>query len=308
MDSYLDINNNYFGVRHYKVHVTKEKIKPLRFITSVISYAIFIWLLLVGLMLLAYVADIKIRAAKGDTSPPIYNAYVVLTGSMIPEIMPKDVVVTKKREAKDLEVGDIITFLSSDPRLSNIIVTHRIKAKYYDATTNKYTFQTKGDANNTADFTLAEDTNIIGEVIFKIPKIGYIQSILATKGGLIIVVLIPCLAVLSYDIVKLGKNVKKKVSKKKGIHYVNYKSSDTHTHMLRHTFATRCIESGIAIEVLQKILGHADITTTINTYGYIYSYLRQKELNQKYTKYMQDTNTILEENFERFEEEYLKLK
>ena len=77
---------------------------------------------------------------------------------------------------------------------------------------------------------------------------------------------------------------------------------------LRHTFATRCIESGIAIEVLQKILGHADITTTINTYGYIYSYLRQKELNQKYTKYMQDTNAILEENFERFEEEYLKLK
>lgn len=215
MDSYLDINNNYFGVRHYKVHVTKEKIKPLRFITSVISYAIFIWLLLVGLMLLAYVADIKIRAAKGDTSPPIYNAYVVLTGSMVPEIMPKDVVVTKKREAKDLEVGDIITFLSSDPRLSNIIVTHRIKAKYYDATTNKYTFQTKGDANNTADFTLAEDTNIIGEVIFKIPKIGYIQRILATKGGLIIVVLIPCLAILSYDIVKLGKNVKNKVVKKK---------------------------------------------------------------------------------------------
>ena len=34
MDSYLDINNNYFGVRHYKVHITKEKIKPLRFITS----------------------------------------------------------------------------------------------------------------------------------------------------------------------------------------------------------------------------------------------------------------------------------
>lgn len=50
------------------------------------------------------------------------------------------------------------------------------------------------------------------------------------------------------------------------------------------------------------------LTKTINTYGYIYSYLRQKELNQKYTKYMQDTNAILEENFERFKEEYLKLK
>lgn len=215
MDSNLSEYNNYFGVRHFKVHVTKEKIKPLKFITSVISYALFIWLLLVGLTLLVYVADIKIRAYKGDNSPPAYNAYVVLTGSMVPEIMPKDIVITKKRDAKDLEVGDIITFLSSDTRLSNIIVTHRIKAKYYDSTTGKYTFQTQGDANNTPDFTLAEDTNIIGEVIFKVPKLGYIQSLLATKGGLIIVVLIPCLAVLSYDIVKLGKNVKKKVSKKK---------------------------------------------------------------------------------------------
>ena len=206
MDSYLDINNNYFGVRHYKVHITKEKIKPLRFITSVISYAIFIWLLLVGLMLLAYVADIKIRAAKGDTSPPIYNAYVVLTGSMVPEIMPKDVVVTKKREAKDLEVGDIITFLSSDPRLSNIIVTHRVKSKnIMMLLLINILFRLREMLIILLILLLAEDTNIIGEVIFKIPKIGYIQSILATKGGLIIVVLIPCLAILSYDIVKLGK-------------------------------------------------------------------------------------------------------
>ena len=40
MDSNLEINNNYFGVRHYKVHVVKEKIRPIRFITSVISYAL----------------------------------------------------------------------------------------------------------------------------------------------------------------------------------------------------------------------------------------------------------------------------
>ena len=206
--------NNYFGVRHYKVHVVKEKIKPLKFITSVISYAIFIWLLLIGVTLLVYVADIKIRAMKGDYSPPSYNAYVVLTGSMVPEIMPMDVVITKRRDAKDLEVGDIITFLSSDSRLSGVIVTHRIKEIFYDSTTGKYTFQTKGDANNTADFTLAEDYNIIGEVIFKIPKVGYIQEILASKGGLIIFIFIPCLAVLSYDVVKLIKKMGKKTKKR----------------------------------------------------------------------------------------------
>ena len=215
MDTENNIENkNYFGVRHYNVKVVKEKIQPIKFIASVISYAIFIWLVLIGCTLLVYVADIKIRAAKGDNSPPAYNAYVVLTGSMIPEIQVRDVVITKKRDPKDLEVGDIITFLSSDSRLSGVIVTHRIKNKDYDPTTGRYSFQTKGDNNNVEDFALAQDYNIIGEVIFKIPKLGYVQEILATKGGLIIIVLIPCLAVLSYDIVRLGKNIRKKAKKK----------------------------------------------------------------------------------------------
>lgn len=215
MNTNVDINENYFGVRHYKVRIVKERMKPLRFIINVISYALFIWLLLIGLLLLVYIGDIKIRAAKGDNSPPAYNAYVVLTGSMIPEILPNDVVITKKREPKELEVGDIITFFSSDSRLSGIIVTHRIKAVYFDSTTGRYSYQTKGDNNNVEDFSLAEDTNIIGEVIFKIPKLGYVQSLLATKGVLIIVILIPCLIVLSYDIVKLGKRVVTKSKKEK---------------------------------------------------------------------------------------------
>ena len=37
-------------------------------------------------------------------------------------------------------------------------------------------------------------------------------------------------------------------------------------HSLRHTFATRCIESGMLAKVLQKILGHTDINITLNTY------------------------------------------
>lgn len=207
-------NKNYFGVRHYNVKIVKEKLNPIRFIINVISYAVFMWLILIGITLLIYIADTKIRAAKGDFTPPKYNAYVVLTGSMLPEIDPKDVVVTKKIDGENLKVGDIITFIPSDSRISNIIVTHRILNKYYDATTNKYTYQTKGDANNTPDFTLAEDSNVIGKVIFRIPKVGYVQELLATRGGLIIVVLIPALVILSYDIMRIGRNIARNKKKK----------------------------------------------------------------------------------------------
>lgn len=37
-------------------------------------------------------------------------------------------------------------------------------------------------------------------------------------------------------------------------------------HGLRHTFATRCIESGCDYKTVSAILGHSDITTTLNLY------------------------------------------
>ena len=206
IDEKVDLTN----VQNFDVKIRKKKPNLLQAVLGVLSYALFIWLLLIGVALLVYVLDIKIRAAKGDTSPPKYGAYVVLTGSMLPEIQVYDVVITKKQKAEDLKEGDVITFASSDSRFAGTIITHRIIKKNYSSKTKSYTFQTKGDNNNVADSALVTPNNIYGRVILKIPKLGYLRDFLASDGGWILVILFPCLAVVAYDVVKISKGLRKK--------------------------------------------------------------------------------------------------
>lgn len=51
----------------------------------------------------------------------------------------------------------------------------------------------------------------------------------------------------------------KKYLKDAGISPANF-------HALRHTFATRCVESGFEIKSLSEVLGHSNIQTTLNRY------------------------------------------
>ena len=48
-------------------------------------------------------------------------------------------------------------------------------------------------------------------------------------------------------------------------------------HTLRHTFATRMCEKGVNIKVIQDVLGHADVSTTLNIYTDATKDLKMKE-------------------------------
>lgn len=49
-------------------------------------------------------------------------------------------------------------------------------------------------------------------------------------------------------------------------------------HTLRHTFTTRLCESGINIKVIQSVLGHSDVSTTLDIYADVTKDLKKKEM------------------------------
>ena len=79
------------------------------------------------------------------------------------------------------------------------------------------------------------------------------------------------------------------IKRKKGnkIQEIHSKKSSYNQHMLRHTYATRMIEAGVPAEVLQKLLGHKDIQTTINTYTTIFDKFKKEQVD-KYVNYIQN--------------------
>lgn len=66
---------------------------------------------------------------------------------------------------------------------------------------------------------------------------------------------------------------------------------DITSHTLRHTFATRCIESGMKPVVIQRLMGHTNIQITLNTYTSIFNKYKESEIT-KVNNYYLENNII----------------
>ena len=176
------------------------------YMMSIVMYAIIVVLLLVGAILLAYFLDVSKRAKSLEWKPPLYGAYVIVSGSMEPTIKVNDAIVIKRAESANISVGDVVTYKSLDPSFYGIMITHRVVDIVTENGVTKYV--TKGDNNATRDRLSINKDQIYGKVVMRIPKLGYLQYFLATSYGWIIAVVIPCVSIIIYDIFKLVKTIK----------------------------------------------------------------------------------------------------
>ncbi len=190
----------------------KNKNWVIKYISKVFSWFLITILVLVASFLVYYVVATNIYASKGEQFKPKFSLYTIISPSMVPNINVYDVIFNVRVDnLSKLKEGDVITFISSGNLNEGMTVTHRIVDII--ETDEGLKFKTKGDNNLVPDSALVEPGNVLGKTLFKIPQLGRVQSLLATKGGWLFLVLLPALGIIIYDIIKIIKltTVKKKV-------------------------------------------------------------------------------------------------
>ena len=128
------------------------------------------------------------------------RAVVVLSGSMEPTFSAGDVLIERRVEASEVEIGQIVTF--HDPG-SDRMITHRVRSVTVRG--QKLVFVTKGDADNGIQrWSVARDGSL-SQPIVAVPAVGRVVALTKTPLGLIGIVMLPLLALAIWEIRRIWR-------------------------------------------------------------------------------------------------------
>lgn len=135
-----------------------------------------------------------------------YSFMRTLTGSMEPAIPVHSFIVTEAVDPESLQVGDIITFRSTESKLEGALNTHRITSVYEEG--GQLMFHTKGDANAVEDSEPVSSINVVGKVVFASAALGTVVSLFSNPLVFFPFVVVPLVLLLGFELVKLVKSTK----------------------------------------------------------------------------------------------------
>lgn len=128
-----------------------------------------------------------------------YETYVVVSGSMEPNIPVGSIVYSKKADPAALQTGDVIVFV--DPARGTTPITHRVVTN----DTAAGAIVTKGDANEAEDVNPATYDNIKGKVVVHIPRMGFVASALTSFLGKLVAIL---MLMEAWLLIEIGNRLK----------------------------------------------------------------------------------------------------
>lgn len=173
----------------------KKDKKFLKIFKKVVTVTLLVFIIFVGYCKISELVYYK----KGPNYEPAFSIYTISSTSMKPALNKYDLVINSKiKDQSNIEIGDIITFISTNMNFQGKPVTHRVEGFSIDEK-SRVCYITKGDNNEDRDKSCAKQGNIIGKVIIRIPFVG----IVGTPYGLAFVIIIIL-------IINIVKRIKKK--------------------------------------------------------------------------------------------------
>jgi signal peptidase len=130
-----------------------------------------------------------------------YRIYTVASGSMIPTYNIGDTLLIKEMSSENIKVGDAVTYMGETGGVDGLIITHQVQQVDIDEN-GKYSFHTKGIANNIEDPIVSQD-QVLGKVVHKFFFLTLLGKITTSMPLLFIFVTIPIAIIIALEIVKL---------------------------------------------------------------------------------------------------------
>ena len=146
------------------------------------------------------------RVSNNNATLGGYSIYTIISSSMVPEYNVGDMVIAKKKEATDINIGDDVVYLGEKGDFKDKIVTHRVIGK--SNVDGIVEFETKGIANEIADPKITEK-QIKGVVIFKGIIISKISQMINNIYGFYFLLFVPLSILIFFEILDIANERKK---------------------------------------------------------------------------------------------------
>ena len=179
----------------------KRKKENIRKIGTIMIYILIVPIIIYNIFL------IIMSIVKPYETPSFLGikTFVIISGSMEPNLEVGDIVLIKEKDKQEIKENDIISF-----REGQAVITHRI-VEIIEEDGTKYV--TKGDNNNAKDSNKIEYEDIEGVYIGKISYLGEIVLFLKNK------IIIICIILIFYVIYIHNLNTMRKRNKRRRLRY-----------------------------------------------------------------------------------------
>lgn len=148
-----------------------------------------LWWGLELLIVLIAITIITQRVTNSEKAFLGFRIFNVATGSMEPEYAVGDILISKEKDPKEIEVGDNIVYLGDEGGVNGKIITHSV-IEIEQGENGEFLFHTKGRANTVEDPIVSED-QVYGVVVNNNIALAWLCKIITNRYGLYFCVVVP---------------------------------------------------------------------------------------------------------------------